>query len=135
MAPRPSSASIGYRPNCVVLTLASMGMSVCRRGADFPLPTRWGGLGWGVAHSRVQVMQLPIRPGPLRGPGHLPRRAGKERGSYLAEHAQREVERDAPVRLVDDLADPQVPRQAAQDVGVLAAQPVVCPQPIDGVPN
>src|SRR5579864_1348068 len=30
MAPRPSSASIGYFPSCVVLTFGSMGMSVCR---------------------------------------------------------------------------------------------------------
>src|SRR5579864_4133851 len=87
IAPRPSSASIGYRPSCVVLTLASMGMSVCPTGP---------------------------------GPG-------------LAEDAQRQVERHSPVRLVDDLADPQVPRQAAEDVRVLAAQPMVGLQPLDGV--
>src|SRR5690242_15365598 len=89
IAPRPSSASIGYRPSCVVLTLASMGMSVCGSG-----PAR----------------QLP-----------------------LAEDAQRQVEAHSPVRLIDDLADAQVARQAAENVGILAAQPVVGLQPVDGV--
>src|SRR5690349_7109899 len=89
IAPRPSSASIGYRPSCVVLTFASMGMSV-----------------WGSGPAR----QLP-----------------------LAEDAQRQIEAHSPVRLVDDLADPQVAREAAQDVGVLSAQPAVRLQPIDGV--
>src|SRR4029077_9112706 len=89
IAPRPSSASIGYRPSCVVLTFASMGMSVCGSG-----PAR----------------QLP-----------------------LAEDAQRQVEAHSPVRLVDDLADPQVAGEAAEDVRVLGAQTVVGLQPVDGV--
>src|SRR5207245_4304041 len=53
----------------------------------------------------------------------------------LGKDAQRQIEGDAPVRLVDDLADPQVPGEAAQDVGVLATQPVVGDQPFDGVPH
>src|SRR5438552_1085260 len=61
------------------------------------------------------------------------RRGGLGWGGPLAEDAQRQVERDSPVGLVDDLADPQVPGQAAQDVRVLAAQSVVGLQPIDGV--
>src|ERR1043166_869852 len=36
IAPRPSSASIGYRPSCVVLTLGSMGLSVCPTVQGFP---------------------------------------------------------------------------------------------------
>src|SRR3989449_11642965 len=108
MAPRPSSASIGYRPSCVVLTFGSMGMEVCPTApadpADCPL--------------------TPPHPGP-------PRQAG--RGSRLGKDAQRQIEGNAPVWLVDDLADPQVAGQAAQDVRVLAAQTMVRDQPLDGV--
>src|SRR2546425_3434518 len=66
----------------------------------------------------------PPNPGP-------PRQAG--RGSRLGKDAQRQIEGNAPVWLVDDLADPQVAGQAAQDVRVLAAQTMVRDQPLDGV--
>src|ERR1700704_4536073 len=80
MAPRPSSASIGYRPSCVVLTFGSGETQYARRcGAFRPV--------WGYIERRP---------------------------SALAEDAQRHVERDAEVGLVDDLADPQVPGLAAQ---------------------
>src|SRR5438132_4867070 len=65
--------------------------------------------------------------------GEVGRRPGG--GVGLAEYAQRQIERDAPVGLVDDLADPQVPGEAAQDVGVLAAQLLLPREPADGVPN
>src|SRR6266446_1822906 len=87
MAPRPSSASIGYRPSCVVLTFGSGGTQYAGR---CPAPD-------------------------------------------LVEDAQRQVEGDPEIGLVHDLADPQVARQAAQDVGVLGAQGVVRLQPGDGV--
>src|SRR4029077_507611 len=90
MAPRPSSASIGYFPSCVV---ATSGSSVCRRD-----------------------------------PGKLSERA-------LVEHAQSQVEGNAPVGLVHDLADPQVAGEAAQDVRVLPAQPLLLGQPSDRVPD
>src|SRR5581483_2626721 len=47
--------------------------------------------------------------------GHLDRRISRPGLSTapLVENAQREVERDPPVRLVDDLADPEVAGQAA----------------------
>src|SRR5579859_3425556 len=88
IAPRPSSASIGYFPSCVV---ATSGSSVCRRD-----------------------------------PGKLSERA-------LVEYAQSEIEGDAPVGLVHDLADLQVAGEAAQHVCVLAAQPLLLGQPSDGV--
>src|SRR5579864_1151027 len=102
IAPRPSSASIGYRPSCVVLTFCSMGLSVCRTVRGIP-PV----LGL-QAHGAV-------RP--------------------LGEDRQGQVERDPEVRLVHDLADPEVAGEAAEDVCVLPAQPVVGPQPGDGVPH
>src|SRR5712692_570440 len=96
MAPRPSSASIGYRPSCVVLTA---------RG------TQYG----------------------RRYPANLPFTGARDRLPALAEDAQRQVEGNSEVGLVHDLADPKVAGQAAQDVGVLAAQLVVRGQPRDGV--
>src|SRR5712692_5669737 len=100
MAPRPSSASIGYRPSCVVVTLGSGGSQYAGR--------------------------YPPNP-PIRG--------GERLLPVLAEDAQRQVERDPEVGLVDDLADPQIAGQAAQDVGILPAQGVVRPQPGNGVAN
>src|SRR5260370_15149705 len=93
MAPRPSSASIGYRPSCVVVTVSG-GKPVC-----------------GTA------------------PGKLPNKGWRAVAPALAEDAQRQVERDPEVGLVDDLADAQIARQAAQDVRVLSAQRVVRSQP------
>src|ERR1700693_4262138 len=90
MAPRPSSASIGYFPSCVV---ATSGWRVCRR--DPGLPSE----------------------------------------QALVEHAQGQVKGHAPVRLVHDLADPQVAGEAAQDVRVLAAQTFLLGQPSDRVPD
>src|SRR3989442_14488013 len=53
----------------------------------------------------------------------------------LRENAQRQVEGDPPVRVVDDLADMQVPGEAAEDVRVFPAQLVVGDQAVDGVPH
>src|SRR5205807_3421924 len=92
-----------------------MGLSVC--GSAPGLPPHSG---------KVSRRAAPERMGPL--PGWRPNGP-----SGLAEYAQRQVEGDAPVRLVDDLADAQVPGQAAEDVSVLPAQPVVLGQPVDGV--
>src|SRR5712691_2849147 len=94
MAPRPSSASIGYRPSCVVVTF-SLG--------------------------RAQYAG--------RYPANSPISGGEGSPPALAEDAQRQVQRDPEVGLVDDLADPQIARQAAQDVGILAAQRVIRSQP------
>jgi len=49
----------------------------------------------------------------------------RPRRVYLVEDAQRQVEGDPEIGLVDDLADPEIAGQAAQDVRVLAAQLVV----------
>src|SRR6266851_5077814 len=98
MAPRPSSASIGYRPSCVVLNFALGEAQYARRY-----------------------------------PANQPLTGTAARLSGLAEDAQRQVERDPEVGLVHDLADPKVAGQAAQDVGVLAAQLVVRRQPRDRV--
>src|SRR5690242_5512195 len=92
MAPRPSSASIGYFPSCAVATSARQ---VCRR--DRPLP--------------------PLLASPLD------------------ENPQGQVERNAPVGLVDDLADLQVAGEAAKDVRVLAAELLLLGQPADRVPD
>src|SRR5258705_10972902 len=96
MAPRPSSASIGYFPSCVVLTSGKVSM-----------PYR-------IRHSA----QLDDE---------------RRRRSGLVEHRERQVEGNAPVWLVDDLADAQVAGQAAQDVRVLAAQLLLFGQPPDRV--
>src|SRR5260370_2209460 len=93
MAPRPSSASIGYRASCVVVTVSG-GNAVC-----------------GTA---------PVK---------LPNKGWRAVAPALAEDAQRQVKRDPEVGLVDNLADPQIARQAAQDVGILATQRVVRSQP------
>src|SRR6266849_4575576 len=98
MAPRPSSASIGYRPSCVVLNFALGEAQYARRY-----------------------------------PANQPLTGTAARLSGLAEDAQRQVERDPEVGLVHDLADAQVAGQAAQDVGVLAAQRMVFDEPGDGV--
>src|SRR5713226_2718139 len=98
MAPRPSSASIGYRPSCVVVTF-DLG------------ETQYAG----------------------RYPANSPLTGGERFLPALAEDAQRQVERDAEVGLVDDLADAQIAGQAAKDVGVLPVQGVVRPQPGNGV--
>src|SRR5216684_7021664 len=100
MAPRPSSASIGYRPSCVVLTFDVEG-------------TQYAG--------RYRANS------PITGYG--------QELSALAEDRERQVEGNPEVGLVHDLADPQVARQAAQDVGILPAERVVRPQPGDRVAN
>src|SRR2546426_152927 len=110
IAPRPSSASIGERPNCVVLTFGSMGLSVCPTEPRFPSPLAGEG-----------------------DPACAASPVGWGRG--LGKDAQRQIERHAPVRLVDDLTDVQVPGEAAEDVRVLAAQPVVPDQPLDREPH
>src|SRR5260370_31526320 len=100
MAPRPSSASIGYRPSWVVLNFLPRGSQYARQyGANSPITT------------------------------------AAEPRSGLVEDGERQVERHAEVGLVDDLADAQVPGQAAQDVGVLPAQRVVGLEPGDRVPH
>src|ERR1700693_2975186 len=100
MAPRPSSASIGYLPSCVVLTL-------------------------GLVSS-----QYAARCGASQSTSREPR---PEPAPYLVEDAQRQVEGDPEVWLVDNLADPEVAGKAAEDVSVLPAQAVVRSQPGDGV--
>src|ERR1051326_4673663 len=87
IAPRPSSASIGYFPSWVV---ATTGSSVCPSDRLVPPPG-------------------------------------------LPEDAQRQVERDPPVGLVDDLADPEVAGQAAEDVGVLPPRAMLRGDPVDRV--
>src|SRR5437762_2366578 len=91
-----------------------MGMEVCPTGPGKPA-------GFGV---QISLSGWPLRAEPTSPLG------GEVK---LAEHAQRQIEGDSPVRLVDDLADAQVARQAAEDVSVLPAQAVVRGQPVDGV--
>src|SRR5487761_741382 len=100
MAPRPSSASIGYLPSCVVLTLGlvrSQYAARCRASL--------------IASSEDHPAA---------------------RGSLL-EDAEGHIEGSPEVRLVHDLADAEIAGQAAQDVGVLAAEPVIRSKPGDGV--
>src|SRR5258706_2769290 len=100
MAPRPSSASIGYLPSCVVLTLGLVRSQYAAQCRD---------------RFRASFHQGPAT------------------GVYLLEDAQGHVEGDPPVRLVHDLADAQVACQAAEDVGVLAAEAMVRGEPGDRV--
>ena len=58
---------------------------------------------------------------------------GPETGGYLLEDAQGHIEGNPEVRLVHDLADAEVARQAAKDVGVLAAEAVIGGQSADRV--
>src|SRR5205823_2205842 len=69
----------------------------------------------------------------LRVGAHLRAGANPGRVTELYEDCQREVGRDAPVRLVDDLADLEVGGQAAEHVGVLARELLLAPKPADQV--
>src|SRR5437867_1235209 len=53
----------------------------------------------------------------------------------LPEYAQGQVGRHSPIRLVHDLTDLEIASQAAQNVGILAAKPVLQVQPLDQVPD
>src|SRR5437879_11742589 len=53
----------------------------------------------------------------------------------LAENAQRHIEGHSPVRLVHDLADSQVTREAAKDICVFAAELLLLSHPADRVAN
>src|SRR5450759_205447 len=100
MAPRPSSASIGYLPSCVVLTLGLVRSQYAAQCRD------------GLSASSDQ---------------------GPEPVVYLLEDAQGHIKGNPEVRLVHDLADAEVAGQAAEDVGVLAAEAMVLSEPGDRV--
>src|ERR1700693_1763609 len=100
MAPRPSSASIGYLPSCVVLTLGLVSVQYAAQCRD--------------------SLSASCDQGPATGVD-------------LLEDAQGHIEGHPAVRLVHDLADAEIARQAAQYVCVLAAEAVIGPQPRDRV--
>src|SRR5262245_55696632 len=50
-----------------------------------------------------------------------------------SKYTERQIERDAPVPRVDDLADAKVASFAAQDIGILAVQPLLAAEPDDHV--
>src|ERR1700687_2958787 len=87
---------------------------------------------WGVLNLRTPVGQYAGRYAAFCPPEG---RSSRWKRPWLAENAQRHIEGDAEVGLVDDLTDPEVAGQAAEDVGILAAQRVVCRQPQDRVPD
>src|ERR1700694_2017876 len=80
---------------------------------------------WPMEESVCRTLQGDLGQGTRPGPN-------LEAG-LLHEDAEREVERNSEVGLVDDLADSQVSGQAAEDVRILSAQPMVGSQPRDGV--
>ena len=60
-------------------------------------------------------------------------RAAARIATRLPEDRLRQERRDDPVRRVDDLADPEVRRDARDDVGLLAREPALRDQVVDQV--